>query len=210
MELDILQIRKIIPHRFPFLLIDRVLELEPNKKLVALKNVTVNEHFFVGHFPDQPVMPGVLQIEAMAQVGGIFSLNKYDDPENYLTYFLKIDNTYCNEKVDKKIWVLWAEGRIHKEFEAIKTPIGHIPKYKDLKQLFQDVLNRIYTKEQYAYQFSIRINKLLEKYDRIEQFYKTEPEIPDIFWSTLENARAGLYQMKGKFGKEIISPFELC
>ncbi len=125
-------------------------------------------------------------------------------------YFLKIDNTYCNEKVDKKIWVLWAEGRIHKEFEAIKTPIGHIPKYKDLKQLFQDVLNRIYTKEQYAYQFSIRINKLLEKYDRIEQFYKTEPEIPDIFWSTLENARAGLYQMKGKFGKEIISPFELC
>ncbi len=125
-------------------------------------------------------------------------------------YFLKIDNTYCNEKVDKKIWILWAEGRIHKEYDAIKTPIGYIPRYKDLKQLFQDVLNRIYTKEQYAYQFSIRINKLLEKFGRIEQFYKTEPEIPDIFWSTFENIRAELYQLKGKFGKEIISPFELC
>jgi phosphoenolpyruvate carboxykinase (GTP) len=125
-------------------------------------------------------------------------------------YFLKIDNTYCNEKVDKKIWVLWAEGRIHKEFDAIKTPIGYIPKYEDLNQLFQDVLNRIYTKEQYAYQFSIRIDKYLEKLDRIHQFYRTEPEIPDKFWATLENIQADLYQWKGKFGKEIISPFEIC
>ena len=125
-------------------------------------------------------------------------------------YFLKIDNTYCNEKVDKKIWVLWAEGRIHKEFDAIKTPIGYIPRYKDLKQLFQDVLNRIYTKEQYAYQFSIRIGKLLEKLDRIDQFYKTEPDIPDMLWTTLENIRAELYQMKGKFGSDTISPFEFC
>ncbi len=125
-------------------------------------------------------------------------------------YFLKIDNTYCNEKVDKKIWVLWAEGRVHKEFDAIKTPIGYIPRYKDLKQLFQDVLNRIYTKEQYAYQFSIRINNLLEKLERIDEFYKTEPNIPDTLSQTLEKIRADLYQMKGKFGKEIVSPFELC
>jgi phosphoenolpyruvate carboxykinase (GTP) len=125
-------------------------------------------------------------------------------------YFLKIDNTYCNEKVDKKIWVLWAEGRIHKEFDAIETPIGLIPRYKDLKLLFQDVLNRIYTKEQYAYQFSIRVNKLLEKLERMEEFYKTEPEIPEIFWSTLEKTRADLYHMKGKFGTDVISPFNLC
>ncbi|MHA1109837.1 MAG: phosphoenolpyruvate carboxykinase (GTP) [Promethearchaeota archaeon] len=125
-------------------------------------------------------------------------------------YFLKIDNTYCNEKVDKKIWVLWAEGRIHKEYDAIKTPIGYIPRYKDLKLLFQDVLNRIYTKEQYAYQFSIRVDKMLEKLIRMEQFYKTELEIPEVFWNMLEKIRADLYQMKGKFGTDTISPFKLC
>jgi len=66
------EIRQIIPHRFPFLLIDKVLELEPNEKLIALKNVTVNEPFFVGHFPDEKVMPGVLMIEAMAQAGCVY------------------------------------------------------------------------------------------------------------------------------------------
>jgi phosphoenolpyruvate carboxykinase (GTP) len=124
-------------------------------------------------------------------------------------YFLKIDNTYCNEKVDKKIWVLWAEGRIHKEFDAIKTPIGYIPRYEDLKRLFQDVLNRIYTKEQYAYQFSIRIDKILEKLNRIEDFYRPEHDIPETFWNTLEKLRSDLYQLKGKYGRGTISPFEL-
>ncbi|MBN2154918.1 MAG: phosphoenolpyruvate carboxykinase (GTP) [Candidatus Lokiarchaeota archaeon] len=124
-------------------------------------------------------------------------------------YFLKIDETYCNEKVDKKIWVLWAEGRVHKEYDAIKTPIGFIPHYEDLKLLFQDVLNRIYTKEQYAYQFSLRIGKLLKKLERIEKFYSTEHEIPEEFWNTLQNSRKELFQMRGKFGKDTISPFEL-
>lgn len=72
MELNIQQIKEIIPHRFPFLMIDRVLELEPNDKLVALKNVSVNEPYFVGHFPDEKVMPGVLIVEAMAQAGCIY------------------------------------------------------------------------------------------------------------------------------------------
>jgi len=72
MELNIHEIQKIIPHRFPFLLIDRVVELTPNEKLVALKNVTVNEPYFVGHFPEEKVMPGVLIIEAMAQAGCIY------------------------------------------------------------------------------------------------------------------------------------------
>ncbi len=88
MELDILQIRKIIPHRFPFLLIDRVLELEPNKKLVALKNVTINEHFFVGHFPGEKVMPGVLIIEAMAQAGCIYFYHSKDMQGKDLVYYL--------------------------------------------------------------------------------------------------------------------------
>ncbi len=72
MELDIREIQKIIPHRFPFLMIDKVVELEPNKKLVAIKNVSINEHYFVGHFPDEKVMPGVLIIEAMAQAGCVY------------------------------------------------------------------------------------------------------------------------------------------
>ncbi len=72
MELDIQEIRKIIPHRFPFLMIDRVTEIKPNEKLVAIKNVSVNEQFFTGHFPDEKVMPGVLIIEAMAQAGCIY------------------------------------------------------------------------------------------------------------------------------------------
>ena len=72
MQLDILEIQKIIPHRFPFLMIDKVIECEPNKKLVALKNVSVNENYFQGHFPDEKVMPGVLIIEAMAQAGCIY------------------------------------------------------------------------------------------------------------------------------------------
>jgi len=95
---DINDIKKMLPHRPPFLLIDKIMDMEDNS-IVGVKNVTMNEGFFVGHFPDEPVMPGVLQIEAMAQVGGIFSLNRYEDPENYLTYFLKIDNVKFRNKV---------------------------------------------------------------------------------------------------------------
>lgn len=95
---DINQIRKILPHRPPFLLIDKILQMDENS-VVGIKNVTMNEDFFVGHFPDEPVMPGVLQIEAMAQVGGIFVLNTVPDPENYITYFLKIDRVKFKRKV---------------------------------------------------------------------------------------------------------------
>ena len=95
---DINQIRQILPHRSPFLLIDKILELD-SKHVVGLKNVTMNESYFIGHFPDKPVMPGVLQIEAMAQAGGIFVLRTVPDPENYLTYFLKINNARFKQKV---------------------------------------------------------------------------------------------------------------
>jgi UDP-3-O-[3-hydroxymyristoyl] N-acetylglucosamine deacetylase/3-hydroxyacyl-[acyl-carrier-protein] dehydratase len=95
---DINQIKKILPHRPPFLLVDKVLELN-EKHIVALKNVTMNEPFFVGHFPDEPLMPGVLQVEAMVQAGGIFVLNQVPDPELYSTYFLKINDTRFRHKV---------------------------------------------------------------------------------------------------------------
>ncbi len=90
MELDIIEIQKIIPHRFPFLMIDRVVELTPNEKLVAIKNVSINEHYFVGHFPDEKVMPGVLIIEAMAQAGCIyFYYSKNMQGKNLIYYLAK-------------------------------------------------------------------------------------------------------------------------
>jgi UDP-3-O-[3-hydroxymyristoyl] N-acetylglucosamine deacetylase/3-hydroxyacyl-[acyl-carrier-protein] dehydratase len=95
---DINGIKKLLPHRPPFLLIDKVLDIDETH-VSAVKNVTMNEGFFVGHFPDEPVMPGVLQIEAMAQTGGVFVLHQMEDPENYVTYFLKIDNVKFRNKV---------------------------------------------------------------------------------------------------------------
>jgi UDP-3-O-[3-hydroxymyristoyl] N-acetylglucosamine deacetylase / 3-hydroxyacyl-[acyl-carrier-protein] dehydratase len=95
---DIMQIQKILPHRPPFLLVDRILELS-EEHVVGMKNVTMNESFFVGHFPNEPVMPGVLITEAMAQTGGIFALSFVPDPENYITYFLKMENVKFRQKV---------------------------------------------------------------------------------------------------------------
>ena len=91
--LDINQIMNILPHRFPFLMVDRIVEMDPGKKIVGIKNVTINEPFFPGHFPGHPVMPGVLIIEAMAQVAGILGILTYDEKErNKITYFTGIDN----------------------------------------------------------------------------------------------------------------------
>ncbi len=95
---DVNQIMEMLPHRPPFLLVDKILELT-DQYVIGMKNVTMNEPFFVGHFPGAPVMPGVLQIEAMAQTGGILVLSTVPDPENYLTYLLKIDNVRYKQQV---------------------------------------------------------------------------------------------------------------
>ena len=99
-SLNIQDIMEMLPHRFPFLLIDRVVELSDElDRVVAIKNVTMNEPFFVGHFPEEPVMPGVLIVEAMAQCSGIMVLSNVPDPENYSTYFMKIDGVKFKRKV---------------------------------------------------------------------------------------------------------------
>lgn len=95
---DINQISKLLPHRYPFLLVDKIIEMDENS-IVGVKNITLNEPQFTGHFPNNPVMPGVLQVEAMAQVGGIFALSSVPDPQNYMTYFMKIDGVKFKRKV---------------------------------------------------------------------------------------------------------------
>jgi len=96
--LDVNQIAKILPHRYPFLLVDKIIYLDETS-VIGVKNITMNEPFFQGHFPENPVMPGVLQIEAMAQTGGILVLNTVDDPNSYWSYFIGIDNCRFRQKV---------------------------------------------------------------------------------------------------------------
>ena len=97
--LDISAILNIMPHRYPMLLIDRIIDLEPDKRVSAIKNVTINEPFFVGHFPDHPIMPGVMILEAMAQAGGILLLNAIDNPQSKVVYFMSIDNAKFRKPV---------------------------------------------------------------------------------------------------------------
>lgn len=96
--MDINRIKDLLPHRYPILMVDKIIE-KTDTSIVGIKNITNDEHFFIGHFPDEPVMPGVLQIEAMAQTGGLLVLSSLDEPEKYSTYFLKIDNVKFRSKV---------------------------------------------------------------------------------------------------------------
>ncbi len=125
-------------------------------------------------------------------------------------YFLKnLEGKYLNDILDKKVWLIWSEGRMHNDYDAIETPIGLIPKYKDLKRLFSLELDKHYSEEQYIEQFSIRIDNLLKKLDRMEKMYESESDIPQFFWSILNKQRADLKSLKSAKYKSTISPLEL-
>ena len=96
--MDNIRIRQLLPHRYPMQLVDKVIAMGPNS-IVGVKNVTSNEPFFTGHFPEEPVMPGVLQVEAMAQCGGLLVLNQLEEPERWSTYFMKLDDVKFRKKV---------------------------------------------------------------------------------------------------------------
>lgn len=125
--MDIQKIQSLLPHRYPFLLIDRVIESEPGKRLVAIKNVTINEPFFQGHFPTKPVMPGVLLIEAMAQATGLLAMESADVPKEAIYYLVGVDKARFKQPVvpgdqlvfevevlkhRRDIWVFAAEARV--------------------------------------------------------------------------------------------------
>lgn len=117
--IDINEIQEILPHRYPFLMVDRITELEPGKRAKGIKNVTINEPFFLGHFPGHPIMPGVLLLEAMAQVGGVLAF-KSADVSNKLVYFMGIDNAKFRKPVvpgdtlEFSLEVIKARGKIWK------------------------------------------------------------------------------------------------
>jgi phosphoenolpyruvate carboxykinase (GTP) len=133
-------------------------------------------------------------------------------PKVYATnYFLKGENgQYLNGKLDKRVWILWAEGRVHNEFAAIRTPIGYIPKYVDLANLFRSVFNgREYTREEYETQFGIRVINYLDKFSRMEEQYLSEAGMPEEFWTCLRERRNELVKLHKEFNKDNISPFDI-
>jgi len=138
-----------------------------------------------------------------------FSENLELVPRIYATnYFLK-DETgqYLNSKLDKKVWILWAEGRVNNEYKAIETPVGKIPKYEDIKKLFNLEMDKDYTREEYEEQFSLRVAKYLEKMQRMIKIFE-QIEMPAVFNNELKAQILRLQETKEEFGKEIISPFD--
>ena len=121
-------------------------------------------------------------------------------------YFLKHEGKYANEILDKKIWVLWAEGRVHEDYGAIRTPIGYLPKYKDLNSLFKQVFNKKFLLDDYHTQFSVRLDRHLEKIARIETIFKSEPNMPRAFWDILSQQRADLEVLKAETQKSALTP----
>jgi beta-hydroxyacyl-ACP dehydratase FabZ len=146
---DSVAIQEILPHRYPFLLVDRIIELEPRVRILGVKQVTINEHFFAGHFPGAPVMPGVLQIEALAQVGAILALREFENREEKIPFFSGIESARfrrpvvpgdtlmlevialrVGSKVQKMRGIARVDGNITAEAEIMSVIADRTPKEK--------------------------------------------------------------------------------
>ena len=123
--MDNIRIRELLPHRYPMQLVDKVIELGPNY-IVGVKNVTSDESFFQGHFPQEPVMPGVLMVEAMAQCGGLLVLNTVDEPERWSTYFMKIDGVKFRQKIVPGDTLLFRVELLHPVRHGISSMRGYM------------------------------------------------------------------------------------
>ena len=121
---------------------------------------------------------------------------------DYFFCFTDCSTSHC----DKKIWLIWAEGRVNGDYEAIKTPIGYLPKYEDLKKLFKSIFNKTYDLAHYEAEFAIRIQKWLEKLDRMEKIFNEEQDMPQDYFDELNQLKDRLLQAREKYGSNVISP----
>jgi UDP-3-O-[3-hydroxymyristoyl] N-acetylglucosamine deacetylase/3-hydroxyacyl-[acyl-carrier-protein] dehydratase len=141
--LGIDEIMKVLPHRYPFLLVDRILEIEHGVRIVGLKNVTINEPFFQGHFPGHPIMPGVLIIEAMAQVGGMLLFGGISEPETKVVYFMSLDNIKFRRPVKPgdqlrfELDMIHARGRVYK-MHGVARVDGEVVAEADMAAMVRD------------------------------------------------------------------------
>lgn len=141
--LDINKIMGLLPHRYPFLMLDKIVEMEPQKRIVGIKNVTINEPFFQGHFPGHPIMPGVLLIEGMAQAGGVLALLSDPEPEKKVLYFMSIDKAKFRkpvlpgDQVRFELDVIKQRGNI-KSFKALALVDGVVVAESEMMAMIVD------------------------------------------------------------------------
>ncbi|HPC37014.1 MAG TPA: phosphoenolpyruvate carboxykinase (GTP) [Candidatus Marinimicrobia bacterium] len=155
---------------------------------------------------DFVVVPLGLYIENHLKFGARLSQTPLVFATNY---FLKDGSgNYLNEKTDKKVWILWAEGRVHNEYDAIATPVGYLPKYDDLQKLFKTALGKDYSRTAYEQQFTLRIDKFIAKLDRVSEFYRNET-VPSEFKTRLVQQRADLVKLQEEYQAPEISPFQI-
>ena len=178
--------------------------LESETTAMTIGKVGVREHNPMANL-DFLVIPLGLYIKNHLKFGE----NVSRPPKIFATnYFLKENGKFISGKIDKKVWLMWMEGRVHNEFEAIETPIGFIPKFEDLQILFQNIFSKEFSRQEYEKLFSIRIQKLLEQLDRIEAIYRNEDGVPETFHTHIHQQGERLLLARKKFTKDVVSPFD--